>query len=77
MGKKINPVKMLLDDEEMLDLAHLADEDNRSPSEMARVILRLFLYGRVQRTPASVQRYRGAHEDRSGPAWADTEGRDS
>lgn len=40
-------VKLWLTDREFLDLAKLADAEDRSPGELGRVIVRRFMYGSV------------------------------
>lgn len=72
--KHTNAVKLLLTDGELLDLSRLANADNRSASEMVRVILRRYMYGRVGQAPLERQRICGAHEEPRGTGWPDTEG---
>ena len=72
-GKRVNAVKVLLDDAELLDLSRIANADNRCAAEMVRVIVRRYMYGRVLPARAEGQRMSGAHEAPRGTDWPDTE----
>ena len=72
-GKRVNAVKVLLDDAELLDLSRIANADNRCAAEMVRVIVRRYMYGRVPSAGGAHQRSIGAHEAPRGTEWPDTE----
>lgn len=72
MGKRVNPVKLLLDDRELLDLSRAANDDSRCVSDMVHVIVRRYLYGRLGGRPLDldVQSLRGAEQCLGGTAGA-------
>lgn len=45
MGKRIHPVKVLLDDEELLALSRLSVTEQRAIADLAHIILRRYLFG--------------------------------
>lgn len=75
MGKRVNPVKLLLDDEEFVALSRAANDDARCVSDMVHVIVRRYLYGRLGRPVGMpVQQIHGTDECRGGPDFGDTRG---
>ena len=58
--KRMYPVKVLLTEREVFDLAREAERDDRKTSDMAHHLIRQWLYGRVDGHGANREDIRGA-----------------
>lgn len=57
--KRVNVVKVRLSDRQLCDLSNMADMNDRSPSDMAYLILTKYIYGHHAPDLCGTQ---GAHE---------------
>lgn len=73
-SKRTNVIKLMVTDEELLDLARMATDDNRAVSDLGYVILRRYMYGRVPQQRRQGQQIHGADQGHSGLDFADTRG---
>ena len=60
--KHTETVAIKLTEREFVDLCRMAGAEDRKPAEMARFVLRRFMYGVCGDKPAAVQQNGGEHE---------------